>query len=51
MTVTANVAEGVQSAAVQQEIRGELAKADLGPGVTFKMKGEDEERAKASAPS
>ena len=29
--------------------RGELAKADLGPGVTWRLKGEDEERAKASA--
>ena len=29
--------------------RSELAKADLGPGVTFRLKGEDEERAKASA--
>ena len=26
-----------------------LSKADLGPGITFKMKGEDEERAKAGA--
>jgi multidrug efflux pump len=49
MTVSANVTEGVQSAKVQQEITSELAKADLGPGVTFKLKGEDEERAKASA--
>ena len=49
MTVSANVAEGVQTAKVQQEIAGELAKADLGPGVTFKLKGEDEERDKAGA--
>jgi len=49
MTVSANVAEGVQSARVQQDITRELAQADLGPGVTFKLKGEDEERAKASA--
>jgi multidrug efflux pump len=49
MTVSANVAEGVQSAKVQQEITNALAKANLGPGVTFKLKGEDEERAKASA--
>ncbi len=48
-TVTANVAEGVPTAKVQQEITAELAKADLGSGVTFKLKGEDEERAKASA--
>jgi multidrug efflux pump len=49
MTVSANVAEGVQSAKVQQELTGKLARADLGSGVTFKLKGEDEERAKASA--
>src|SRR3989440_2564681 len=44
MTVSANVAEGVQTATIQQEIAAELAKADLGSGVTFKLKGEDEER-------
>ena len=49
MTVSANVAEGVQTAKVQQEIASELAKTDLGSGVTFKLKGEDEERAKAGA--
>src|SRR5262249_28053267 len=49
MTVSANVAEGVQTAKIQQEVASELAKADLGAGVTFKLKGEDEERAKASA--
>jgi multidrug efflux pump len=49
MTVSANVAEGVQTAKVQQEITSELAKTDLGSGVTFRLKGEDEERAKASA--
>ncbi len=49
ITVSSNVAEGVQSAKVQQEIAAELAKTDLGPGVTFKLKGEDEEREKASA--
>jgi multidrug efflux pump len=49
VTVTANVAEGVQSAAVQQALLAELAKADLGPGVSFRMKGEDEEREKAGA--
>src|SRR6476659_7952483 len=37
MPVSANVAEGVQSAKVQEEIARELAKADLGPGVTFKL--------------
>jgi multidrug efflux pump len=49
MTVSANVAEGVQTAQVQQDIARELAKMDLGAGVTCKLKGEDEERAKASA--
>jgi multidrug efflux pump len=49
MTVSANLAEGVQSAAVQAEIARDLAQTDLGAGVTFKLKGEDEERAKASA--
>src|SRR6266487_1749632 len=49
MTVSANIAEGVQTAKIQQEIAAELAKADLGSGVTFKLKGEDEERAKAGA--
>jgi multidrug efflux pump len=49
ITVSSNVVEGVQSAKIQQEIAGELAKADLGPGVGFKLKGEDEERAKAGA--
>jgi multidrug efflux pump len=49
MTVSANVAEGVQTAKVQQEIAAELAKADLGSGVIFKLKGEDEEREKAGA--
>ncbi len=49
MTVSANVAEGVQTAKVQQSVAADLAKADLGPGVTFKLKGEDEEREKAGA--
>ena len=49
MTVSANVAAGVQTAKVQQDIAEELAKTDLGPGVTWRLKGEDEERAKASA--
>jgi multidrug efflux pump len=48
-TVSGNVAEGVQTAVVQQEIATALLKSDLGAGVTFKLKGEDEERAKASA--
>ncbi len=49
ITVSANVAEGVQSAVVQQAIAAELAKTDLGNGVTFRLKGEDEEREKAGA--
>jgi multidrug efflux pump len=49
MTVAANVAEGVQSAKVQQELAAELARTDLGPTVTWRLKGEDEEREKASA--
>ncbi len=49
MTVSANVAEGVQSAKVQQEIDAELRRTDLGPSVLWKLKGEDEEREKASA--
>ena len=49
ITVSSNVAEGVQSANVQKEIAAELAKTDLGQNVTFKMKGEDEEREKAGA--
>lgn len=49
MTVSANVAQGVQTAKVQEEIAKELATADLGPNVIWKLKGEDEERAKAGA--
>jgi multidrug efflux pump len=49
MTVSANIAEGVQAAKVQQAVAAQLAKADLGAGVTFKLKGEDEEREKAGA--
>lgn len=49
MTVSSNLADGVQNAVVQKEVTDRLAKADLGDGVTFKLKGEDEERAKAGA--
>jgi multidrug efflux pump len=49
MTVSANVPEGVQTAKVQEEIIAALGRADLGPGVVYRLKGEDEERAKASA--
>ena len=49
VTVTANVAEGVQSAVVQRQVLDQLKTAGLGDGVTYKMKGEDEEREKAGA--
>jgi multidrug efflux pump len=49
MSVSANLRPGVQNAVVQTEIVQKLAATDLGPGVTFRLKGEDEERAKASA--
>ncbi len=49
VTVTSNVAEGVQSAQTQGEVARTLAGTDLGSGVTFRLKGEDEERAKAGA--
>jgi multidrug efflux pump len=49
MTVSANVAEGVPTAVVQEAIASELARTDVGPGISFRLKGEDEERAKASA--
>jgi multidrug efflux pump len=48
MTVSANVPEGMQTAKIQEGIADELRKADLGPGVVWRLKGEDEERAKAS---
>jgi multidrug efflux pump len=49
VTVTANVAEGVQEAAVQAAVLSELEKADLGPGVTYRMKGSNEESEEAGA--
>jgi multidrug efflux pump len=49
ITVSSNVAEGAQSAKVQKEVAAELAKTDLGQNVTFRLKGEDEEREKAGA--
>jgi multidrug efflux pump len=49
MTVSSNVAEGVQSAKVQERIARRLAETDLGQGVAWKLKGEDEEREKAGA--
>jgi multidrug efflux pump len=49
MTVTANVAEGVQTAAAQAKVLQALSQLKLPPGVTYVMKGEDEEREKAAA--
>ena len=49
MTVSANIADGVQNALVQKEVIDRINKTDLGDGVTFKLKGEDEEREKAGA--
>jgi multidrug efflux pump len=49
MTVSANVPEGMQTAKIQESIADDLRKADLGPGVVWRLKGEDEERSKASA--
>ena len=49
MTVTANVAEGVQTAAAQAKVIQALGQLKLPAGVTFQMKGEDEEREKAAA--
>ncbi len=49
ITVTANVAEGVQSAVVQKQVIEAMQGADLGLGVNYRLKGEDEEREKAGA--
>jgi len=49
MTVSANVPEGAQTAKIQEDIAQQLRAAELGPGVVWRLKGEDEERAKASA--
>jgi multidrug efflux pump len=49
MTVTANVAEGVQTAAAQAKVMQALSQLKLPPGVTYEMKGEDEERDKAAS--
>ena len=49
MTVSSNIADGVQNAVVQQKIIATLGSMNLGDGVTFKLKGEDEEREKAGA--
>ncbi len=49
ITVQSNVAAGAQTSVIQQEITAQLAKTDLGQGVLWKLKGEDEEREKAGA--
>jgi len=49
INVSANLAEAVPSAAAQKSVTEELARMDLGTGVFFRLKGEDEEREKASA--
>jgi len=49
MTVTANVAEGVQTAAAQAKVMQALSQLKVPPGITYQMKGEDEEREKAGA--
>ena len=49
MTVTANVAEGVQTAAILKTVEQKLAEAKLPAGVTITFKGEDEESKKAEA--
>lgn len=49
MTVSSNVTQEVPTAKVQAEIGQDLARTNLGTGVAWKLKGEDEERAKASA--
>ncbi|MCZ8184413.1 MAG: efflux RND transporter permease subunit [Beijerinckiaceae bacterium] len=49
INLSANLAAGAQSAEVQKEVTEALGKLQLGDGVFFRLKGEDEERAKASA--
>lgn len=49
VTVTANVAEGVQTAAVQMQVAEQLRNTDFGGLVTWKLTGEDEERSNAEA--
>jgi multidrug efflux pump len=48
ITVQAGVREGVQSDKVQEAVKAELSKKDLG-GITWTMEGEDKEQAEASA--
>ncbi len=47
MTVSSNIADGAQNAVVQKKVIDTLDSMNLGDGVTFKLKGEDEEREKA----
>jgi multidrug efflux pump len=49
ITVTANVADETQTAAVQDGVKQQLAKADFKGLVSWVMKGSDEEREAASA--
>jgi multidrug efflux pump len=49
VTVTANVAEGVQTAAVQEEVTRQLDNTDFQGLVKWKLTGEDEERANAES--
>ena len=48
ITIQAGIREGVQNALVQEKVKAELSKLDLG-GIKWKLVGEDEEQAKASA--
>ncbi len=49
ITVTANVADESQTAAIQEEIKKQLAATDFKGLVTWKLKGSDQERQDASA--
>ena len=49
VTVTANVGEGVQSAVTQAQVLAALKDSKLGDGISYRMKGEDEEREAAGA--
>jgi multidrug efflux pump len=49
VTVTANVAEGVQTAVVQEQVTKELEATDFKGLVSWKLVGEDEERSNAQA--
>jgi multidrug efflux pump len=49
VTVTANLAPGVNVAAVQSEITAELGRADFGGLVSWKLRGSNEEQASAEA--